>query len=50
VLLMEQPSRPIALSAERPYLPGIGLVREVVVQALNGVMLTRWESVLTAKP
>jgi hypothetical protein len=50
VLLMEQPSRPIALSVERHYLPGVGLVREVVVQARNGVMLTRWENVLTAKP
>jgi hypothetical protein len=50
VLLMEQPSQPIALSVERHYLPGIGMVREVVVQARNGVMLTRWENVLTAKP
>jgi hypothetical protein len=49
VLLMEQPSRPIALSVERHYLPGIGLVREIVVQARNGLMLTRWESVLTEK-
>jgi hypothetical protein len=50
VLLMEQPSKPIALSVERHYLPGVGMVREVVVQARNGVMLTRWENVLTAKP
>lgn len=50
VVLMEQPSQPIALSVERHYLPGIGMVREVVVQARNGMMLTRWENVLTAKP
>lgn len=50
VMLMEQPSRPIALSLERHYLPGVGNVREIVVQARDGVMLTRWESVLTAKP
>ena len=29
------------------YVPGVGMVREVVVQAHNGVMLTRWESRLT---
>jgi hypothetical protein len=50
VVLMQQPSQPIALSVERHYLPGIGMVREIVVQARNGVMLTRWESVLTQKP
>ncbi|HXG03488.1 MAG TPA: hypothetical protein VNO23_08770 [Candidatus Binatia bacterium] len=50
VVLMQQPSQPIALSVERHYAPGIGMVREVVVQARNGVMLTRWESVLTAGP
>jgi hypothetical protein len=50
VFLMEQPSQPVALSVERHYLPGVGLVREVVVQARNGVMLTRWENVLTARP
>ena len=50
VVLMEQPSPSIALSVERHYLPGIGMVREVVVQARNGVMLTRWENVLTARP
>jgi hypothetical protein len=38
VVLMQQPSRPIALSVERQYLPGVGMVREVVVQARNGVM------------
>jgi hypothetical protein len=50
VVLMEQPSPNVAISVERQYLPGIGMVREVVTQARNGVMLTRWESVLTAKP
>lgn len=50
VLLMEQPSKPIALSVERHYLPGVGLVREVIVQAQNGAMLTRWQNVLVAKP
>jgi hypothetical protein len=50
VMLMEQPSKPIALSVERHYLPGVGMVREVIVQAQNGVMLTRWENVLVARP
>ncbi len=50
VVLMEQASSPIAVSVERHYVPGIGMVREVAVQASNGVMLTRWESILTAKP
>ncbi len=50
VVLMEQPSPQIDLSAERHYLPGIGMVREVITQARNGVMLTRWEIVLTTKP
>jgi hypothetical protein len=50
VVLMQQPSEPIALSVERQYLPGLGMVREVVVQARNGIMLTRWESVLMRKP
>jgi hypothetical protein len=50
VVLMQQPSRPIALSVERQYLPGVGMVREVVVQARNGVMLTRWDSVLLRRP
>jgi hypothetical protein len=50
VVLMQQPSQPIALSVERHYAPGIGMVRQVVVQARNGAMLTRWESVLTAAP
>lgn len=50
VVLMEQPSSQLDLSAERYYLPGIGMVREVITQARNGVLLTRWEHVLTAKP
>jgi hypothetical protein len=50
VVLMQQPSEPIALSVERQYLPGVGMVREVVVQARNGIMLTRWESVLMRRP
>jgi hypothetical protein len=50
IVLMQQPSPDVGLSVERQYLPGIGMVREVVVQARNGAMLTRWESTLTAKP
>jgi hypothetical protein len=50
VLMQQQPSEPVALSVERHFLPGVGMVREVVVQARNGVMLTRWESVLIHKP
>jgi hypothetical protein len=50
VLMQQQPAQPVALTVERQYLPGVGMVREVVVQARNGVMLTRWESVLMRKP
>ena len=50
VVLMEHPSQPIALSVERHYLPGIGMVRESIIQARNGVLVTRWDNVLTAKP
>lgn len=50
VVLMDQSIPQLDLSAERHYLPGIGMVREIITQARNGVMLTRWENVLTAKP
>jgi hypothetical protein len=50
VVLMEQPSPPISVSVERQYIPGIGMVRELIIQARNGAMLTRWENMLTAKP
>jgi hypothetical protein len=50
VVLMEQPSPQLDVSAERYYVPGIGMVREVITQARNGVLLTRWENVLTARP
>ncbi|HXG03997.1 MAG TPA: hypothetical protein VNO23_11375 [Candidatus Binatia bacterium] len=50
VVLMQQPSQPIALSVERHFVPGVGMVREVWVQARSGVMLTRWENVLAAGP
>lgn len=50
VVLMEQPSPQPDLSAERHYVPGIGMVREIITQARNGAMLTRWEIVLEAKP
>jgi hypothetical protein len=50
VVLMEQLSPRLDVSAERRYVPGIGLVREVMTQARNGVLLTRWENVLTARP
>ena len=50
VVLMQQPSPGIVVTVERQYLPGIGMVREVVVQARNGAMLTRWENTLTTKP
>jgi len=50
VVLMQQPSPGIVVTVERQYVPGIGMIREVVVQARNGAMLTRWENRLTAKP
>jgi len=50
VVLMEQPSSDVALSVERQYLPGIGVVRETITQARNGVLLTRTDRVLTAMP
>ena len=50
VVLMEQPSPQIDVSAERDYIPGIGMVREIITQARNGVLVTGWENELTAKP
>ena len=50
VVLMEQPSPQLNVSAERDYVPGIGMVREVITQARNGVLVTRWENLLTARP
>jgi hypothetical protein len=50
VVLMDQPSPDVSLTVERRYLPGVGMVRETVVQARNGAMLTRWDNELNAKP
>jgi hypothetical protein len=50
IVLMEQRSSDVALSVERQYMPGIGVVRETITQARNGVLLTRTESVLSANP
>ena len=50
VVLMEQRATPHEVSVERQYVPGVGMVREVVTQARNGMLLTGWESVLAAKP
>ena len=52
VVLTEQPSPSIIMTVERHYLPGVGLVREVIIQAhaLRGVMLSRQEYVLREKP
>jgi hypothetical protein len=46
----QQANPPIATTIERHYLPGVGLVREVTVQALNGRLMTRQEMVLTEGP
>ncbi len=50
VVLMQQPSPDVALCVERQYIPGIGVVRESITQARNGVLLTRTVSVLTSMP
>ncbi len=51
VVLTEQGLGPgINLTAERHFIPGLGLVREVIVTALNGSMLSRQEMVLKDAP
>ena len=49
VLTKEPPQSPV-VSAERHFLPGVGLVREVIVQALDGRTVSRTEMVLEAGP
>lgn len=46
VVLVEQPSRLLTTTVERHFLPGVGLVREVMVSALGGKMVNRQELVL----
>jgi hypothetical protein len=47
VVLTEQPVPPGSLTVERHIIPGIGLVKEIIVQALRGEMLSRQELILT---
>ena len=46
MLLVERPSRLARMTVERHFIPGVGLVREVLVSALNGKMVNRHEMVL----
>ncbi len=47
VVLLRQPADTPLATVERHFVPGIGMVHEVIVQALNGRMLSRQEMVLT---
>ena len=47
VVLATQRTPPVIVTVERHFLPGAGMVREVLVQALNGNLITRHELVLT---
>jgi hypothetical protein len=47
VVLATQTIGPVAITGERHFLPGVGMVREVIVQALQGNLLSRQEMILT---
>jgi hypothetical protein len=47
VVLTTQAMGPATITVERHFLPGVGMVREVIVQALQGNLLSRQELVLT---
>lgn len=50
VVFTEQSDGPFALSTERHFVPGVGMAKEVIVQALGGRLISRQELVLTAGP
>lgn len=47
IVLLRQPADAPLATVERHFVPGIGMVREVIVQALAGRMLSRQEMELT---
>ena len=47
VVLVREHSQLPAITAERNFLPGVGMVREVIIQALNGKMVSHQEMTLT---
>jgi len=47
VVLAREHSQFPAITAERHFLPGVGMVREVIIQALNGKMASHQEMTLT---
>lgn len=48
VVFIDQPGDPIHTTLERDYIPGVGMVREVMTSAANGTMIAREEKILTA--
>lgn len=46
VVFVEQRAKPVNITVERQFVPGIGLVRETIVTAVNDDMVTRQELVL----
>lgn len=41
VVVASQPAGPFTITAERHFVPGLGMVREVIIQALAGRLLSR---------
>jgi hypothetical protein len=46
VVFVEQRSKPVNISVERQFVAGLGLVREVIVTAVNDDMVSRQEMIL----
>jgi hypothetical protein len=46
VVFLEQDSKPMTMTVERDFVPGLGLVRENIVTAVNDEMVSRQEKVL----
>lgn len=46
VVLVEEPHDKAKITVERHFVPGVGLAREVIIQALSGRLLSRQEMVL----
>ena len=46
-VFLDQPGDPVHTTLERDYVPGIGMVREVMISAANGTMLALETKILT---
>jgi hypothetical protein len=47
VVFVEQPLGTMTVTVERHFLPGVGLVREIIITGLDHDMVARQEMVLT---